>query len=360
MALKHLIACIVMIVAAIGSTLEIYREYVQDRHEYVTTDTLLEIGADVLIETDEFLYARDGKVICLTWDGTIVWESPFVSGNDMAFCGDGFFIEIYRRFPERWSVAFVTLEGEILWEKETGNIHSTALDASRTLLAAGTKKGVLWALSRDGAVLWTYENGEEIDEVAVAPDSSCVVFTDYTNYIKCVRNGELIWAKRRGEILKITNRIVTFSPDNSYIAYGSHKEYPRITVVTLDGENLWSYPLEDVLQSVVVTQDGQYIVAGCHGYVYKFSRTGALVWKSEVGADNERLSVTPGGEYIVVGSNDPYRLFVLNGEGAVLWKAKSRNLICAVGISPRGEYVVFSNLDTELLIFLNPPESSGF
>jgi tricorn protease-like protein len=78
-----------------------------------------------------------------------------------------------------------------------------------------------------------------------------------------------------------------------------------------------------------------------------------LQWETEVGGDNLRLAITPEGDYAVVGSSDPDRLFVLNGEGTVLWKAKSSDFILAVAVSSNGKYVAFSDKRTEIFIFLN-------
>jgi tricorn protease-like protein len=78
-----------------------------------------------------------------------------------------------------------------------------------------------------------------------------------------------------------------------------------------------------------------------------------LQWETEVGGDNLRLAITPRGDYIVIGSTDPDRFFVLNGEGTVLWKAKSPDFILAVAVSPNGKYVAFSDKHTEIFIFLN-------
>lgn len=355
---KNLIACTVMVFGAVCSAREIYQEYIQNEG-YTSSGTSLGFGAEDLSGTAEFLYAIDRKVICLKWDRIIVWESPALGGSAMVLTGDAIFTTTYQRFPDRHGVALVSDKGEVLWQKETGIVFPGALDASYDLLAAGTREGVLWTFSRDGDILYTFENNARIDEVAVAPDSSCVIFTDYREFVKCVRNGELIWARTRGEIpLKgLKSYILAFSPDSSYIVYGSNKDKPRIVVCAPDGKVKWSYPLEDVPKSIAITPDSQYIVAGCRRYVYKFSCSSALMWTTAVGEDNLYLAVTT--EYTVVGSSHPYRLFVLDEEGTILWKAKSRNYIRAVYISPSGEYVAFSNNDGDLFIISNPPESDS-
>jgi WD40 repeat protein len=260
----------------------------------------------------------------------------------------------------------LNLQGEILWQRETGPLSQTKTRASQNLLAAGSTQdlqtGILWAFSKRGDVLWVYNHSALIDEVAVAPDSSCIVFTDEKNSVNCVRNGDLIWSEYVDRTSSVgNNRTLIFSPDSSYLVYGSEKSGPRIVAVTPEGEELWSYPLENSLRSAVITQDGQFIIAGSQGYIYKFTREGHLVWKRKAGADNKCIAITPKGNFIAVGSYSLFsQLIVLDIEGTVLWKALSSDSIFSVAISPDGEYVAFSNRSTELYIFSNPPESNAF
>lgn len=176
------------------------------------------------------------------------------------------------------------------------------------MLAAGTKEGVLWAFSRTGEVLWTYDNDAPIEQVMVAPDDSCIVFSDYIkeyNYltrVKCVRNGELIWSKRvKGIWGGLSLRRMAFSPDSSYIVYASRMSEPGVVLCNLDGTELWSHPLKSSLNSIAITQDCQYILLACHKHVYKFSFYGELVWEKEIRADNRCIAITPRAEYVVIG-----------------------------------------------------------
>ena len=139
--------------------------------------------------------------------------------------------------------------------------------------------------------------------------------------------------------------------------YGSEKDYRRIVVATPDGDELWSHPLEGPLQSVVITDNSEYILAGSFGTIYKFTRDGTLVWEHDVGINIEYLAITPDADYIAAGSLGlPSALIVLNRNGEVLWKARSFDTIFAVAISPDGSHVAFSNRLHQLFILPNPPE----
>jgi len=332
----------------------------QNGSDYVSGGTILDLRANTLIGTDEHLYVLTGKAVCLDWEGTTIWESQKLGGWGMVFLGDGFFAKTYDQSSKKGGVAFLNLNGEILWQEETRLISTIAIDASQNLLAAGTRDGVLWVFSKAGDVLWTYTNYVEIDQVVVALDSSCVIFTDYHRYLTCVREGEVVWSKTvKGIYEGGSNRIMVCSPDSSYFVYRSEEGGSKMVASTLEGKEIWSVPLESELRSVAVTSDGTAIIAGCRGAVYKFTSAGILVWKIDVGADNQYIAITPEADYIAVGSASPFsHLILLSGEGEVLWKARSSDNIFAVGISPNGKYVVFSNRLGKLYIYSNPPETS--
>jgi outer membrane protein assembly factor BamB len=217
----------------------------------------------------------------------------------------------------------------------------------------------MWAFSPSGEALWTYDHTGAIEELVVAPNGSCIIFSD-DYHINGIVDGELMWSEYVGRTSYENNRTLAISPDSSYFVHGSRVNGPKIVVKNLKGDELWSFSLENLLRSVVITHDSKYIIAGCHGYIYKFISDGTLVWKSRVGADNKYLSITPNAEYIVVGAIgavSPFsRIIVLDVEGKPLWKARSIENIFAVGVSLDGSHVAFSNRLYHLYLFSNPPK----
>jgi hypothetical protein len=319
----------------------------------------LKTYADILIGTDEFLFGCSGTVFCLDWDGNLVWQTESFGSNALALCGDHLFANVSTKISGKGGVVLLGLSGEVLWKKEIGMILSVAVGGSSELLAAGTHDtGIVWAFSKEGEVLWTYDDGESIEQVIVAPDGSCVVFTDFEDRINCVRDGELIWSKNAGSIYTgLSNRTVAFSPDSSYLAYRFVGGGPQINVSTLDGEDIWSYPLEDRLTSVIITSDSQYIIAACSKHLYKFTRDGKLVWKNPLGRDNRYLASTPGAEYIVLGCVTLFSfIVVVDGDGNTLWRDQSFDNVFAVAISPDGNHVAYVDQGGKLRIFSNPRE----
>jgi outer membrane protein assembly factor BamB len=324
------------------------RDIYQERGDFVDKGTPLKINTEDLVGTDDYLYAAG---YCLDWKGNIIWENPKLSKLFIVYLGDTLCMRTWQQ--KKNGVALVTLEGEILWQRDVERIAHVGIGASHELLAVGTREGILWAFSRTGNVLWEYYNTSGIDQIAVAPDSSRVVFIDYDEDIKCVSNGRLLWSRHVGGVsVPLENHTIAFAPDSSYLVYGSKVDESSLVACTLDGTELWSMPLKKELRAVAITEDG-HVIAGCYKYICRFTADGTLQWETEVGGDNLRLAITPEGDYIVVGSTGPNRFFVLSGEGNVLWKAKSPDSILAVAASPDGKYVAFSDGHTEIFIFLN-------
>ena len=53
--------------------------------------------------------------------------------------------------------------------------------------------------------------------------------------------------------------------------------------------------------------------------VHKFTHDSVLVWKKDIGVNNEYISITPDAEIIAVGSFGlPFSLIMLDGEGTLL------------------------------------------
>lgn len=328
----------------------------QDEGVNASHEKTIDKGADVLFGTDQYLYGVYGEVYCINWEGEIMWEIPNLGSRGMVMSEEGILAKTYDKATKNGGVAFISFEGQILWQKELELISSTGLGASKNLLVAGSTNGNMWAFSQAGEILWRYNHNGAIEQVVIAPNGSCVIFCD-DSHINSVMDGKLVWSEYVGRISTYENkRTLVFSPDSSYFVHESRIDGSKIVVKTPDGEEMWSFSLEDRLRSVAITHDSHYIIAGCNGYVYKFTSDGNLVWKSRVGADNEYLAITPNAEYTVVGAVSPFsRIIVLNMEGKPLWKSKSFDNIFAVAISPNGNNIAFSNRLRKLYLFSNRP-----
>ena len=329
-----------------------------EKADFMKSEIQIKMQADVLIGTNEVLYAMDGKIVCLDWKGNSLWESSFLGGRGMVDIDNYILATTYDKSFDTRGIALLDKNGKILWTKEMDQISSLGIGASDNLLAVGSSKtGTLYAYSPEGELLWKYNHFTGIDQVMVAPDGSHIVFTGYDNTVNCVKDGNLVWSRDVGEVdTGWSRRTMAFAPDSSYLVYESRKGGDSIIASTPDGKILWSYPIEKYIKSVAISEDGQSIFVGGYEYVYKLTPQGTCVWSTWVGGNIHYIASTPRAEYIAVISNGlPATLEVLNKDGEVLWSARSWDTIFSVTISPDGNHVAFGNRLHQLHIFSNPP-----
>lgn len=347
----------------------VYENYIKDIPS-AKPDVREMIHSDDLIATDEFLYHRNGKIVCRTWDGTIVWETPVLGGGSAVFAGDVIFTDTYqwvRGKGDIYGIAVIDLEGNILWRKDFDS--SVEIGASNKILVAATHgeiRSILQAFSKEGELLWTYTHHAIIDKIEVASDSSCVIFSDLFGYINCLRDNKVVWSKEMGNTdqkarmstinFYVENPPFKISPDNSYIVYGYEDTTTQIVACTLDGVELWSAAVAEYFRSVAISGDSSSVAAGCLENVYKFTADGTLLWEKKAFSYVECVFLTHDGAYMVIGDVD---FLVLNDLGDVLWKTYASCLYCSITQSPDGSHLAFSGCRKglcKLVIFNNFPE----
>ncbi|MBU6998624.1 MAG: PQQ-binding-like beta-propeller repeat protein [Theionarchaea archaeon] len=312
--------------------------------------------AEAFVAENEYFYAAAGSVVCLDWQGTVLWETPDLGSTSITVLEDGIFTKTYSE-KDIAGVAFLSLEGDVVWQKDLGFFSPDAIGGSSELLVVGAS-GTLWAFSRTGEALWEYKHSIGINQVVVVPDNSCVVFTDYNYAINCVSQNELLWSSAPGDVhFGDTGRNVRIAPDSSYVVYGSKKGGSSLVAATLTGQELWSFPVKEYLCSAEITRDSEYIIAGAYNHVYKLRRDGTPVWDKRIPGNNYYLALTYEADYIAVGSIGlPSTFFLLDETGNALWAVKSLDTIWAVTISPDGKHAAFCNRLHRLYILTNPPE----
>ena len=147
---------------------------------------------------------------------------------------------------------------------------------------------------------------------------------------------------------------ISTTPNGKYIAVGDSpflddNKKSNVYLFNREGELLWKYETDSDVNSVAISADGEYIVAGSDN-VYLFNREGELLWKYKVQGTVGTMSVTPDGEYIVAGSDN---IYFFSRERELLWKYKVDNQsliglpvrlrgnnVRSVAITPDGEYIV--------------------
>ena len=106
-------------------------------------------------------------------------------------------------------------------------------------------------------------------------------------------------------------------------------------------EPVWSYEASDSIYSVAISSNGEYIVAGGgDNFVYLFSKDNATpLWKYDVGAYVFPVSISGDGEYIVVGNENGDVYFFDKDSSDPLWSYPTYGWVNAISISTDGEYI---------------------
>ena len=339
---------LILVVCISGCTLQ---------DEPMLNGIMLEFSGNTLIATNDYLYIGGGTTRCTDWDGTIIWETDVHGGSKMVLIDDTLFLSTYDSSERRSGISLLDIQGNILWQKEMGDTPVKGLDASTDLyVASETEK--LWAFSRNGDILWEFIHSSPINEIRIAPDSSCVVFIDCYNTITCVKNGAFQWSQSTGEspgLCTIPEHVaLAFAPDSSYIMYGSED---NVVSCTPDGKEIWSQPVNEPPLSLVITDDSTYIIVGCQERVFTFVRDGTLLWTAEVPGDVNHIAVTPHGKYIAAGCDGgtdlPGLFVVFDSDGTIFWKTKTINIFRGVALTPDGTYAAFTIFTGYVHIFRN-------
>jgi len=112
---------------------------------------------------------------------------------------------------------------------------------------------------------------------------------------------------------------------------------------------LWSYKAGASIESVSVSADGSYIVAGDWDTVYFFDRGGNLLWKYRTGSgvNGVSVSIDASGSHVAVGSGEDEhtpkendkKVLLFNREGELLWSHDMGDNVFEVAVSADGSYV---------------------
>lgn len=282
----------------------------------------------------------------------------------------------------------------ILWTRSyNGNLFSMKLTADGGYLAVGVKnmKGEVekrkrdswyydgWVIKIDsmGVIEWSKNYGEvgnnsfysvttTKDEGYVAVGKyNLVPFLDDFNIfwiVKLDSNGEKIWERTSGENNNISANNVIESSNGELIICGTNKLREssiktdiRILKLNSKGDYIWERLFggssDDVVNSLLETNDNNYIIAGytysndgdisgnnglSDGWVMKIDTNGKILWSKVYGGSGtdklNSISNTKDGGYLVAGKsnsstvyrgkNDLYWIMKLDKDGNVLWERR--------------------------------------
>ena len=118
---------------------------------------------------------------------------------------------------------------------------------------------------------------------------------------------------------------------------------------------VWSYSLDDIVFSVDISADGEYIVAGSQdNTIYFFHKDSSTpLWTKATEGDTFSVAISADDDYLVSGSQAPddnIRLFGKNNNTPI-WEYNIGSTVNKVSISADGEYIVVGDMGGNINVY---------
>jgi len=117
-------------------------------------------------------------------------------------------------------------------------------------------------------------------------------------------------------------------------------------------ESKWNYAADAGINSVDISADGEYIVAGSDdSNVYFFNKdNNTPLWSYTAGDGVFSVAISSNGETIVAGSLDN-NVYLFSKDGTLLWSYGTGNRVWSVAISEDGETIAAGSWDNKVYLF---------
>ncbi len=254
---------------------------------------------------------------------------------------------------DNW-VYFINSTGSLVWSRQTnGDVNTVALaekeDGSDFFIAAGSDDNRVYLWNKAGSLVWSYQTGNDIYSVAISANGSYVVAGSRDNrvyyFVGDGGNGTAQW------YYQPSNHVhsVDISADGDRVVAGGDDEYLYFWTgaTTLSGGNpsyTWRYDTNGDIRSLDITKDGAYLAVGNrNSRVYYFlSSSSTPVWTyANANVDRETVKISDDGNYVVAGMGDD--LDILDSTGALIWEYNAVSGVNTVSISSDGYYIVIGD-----------------
>jgi hypothetical protein len=206
-------------------------------------------------EPDVFLFNNEGNTI---------WEKDLITDYnrpcDVSISQDGNYI---ATGDTGHKVRFFNSSGYRLWEKELGD-WATCVSVSSTgdYIASGSWDDNVYLFNQSGDQLWSYDTEYGVYGVSISPEGG---------YVASVGNKIFFFDSGGHQLWNITSYYgdgISVSANGNYIAAGE-KYDEEITLLNRTGGEIWNWSVGSKVNSVAVTSDGKFVVAGADdGFVY--------------------------------------------------------------------------------------------
>ena len=149
--------------------------------------------------------------------------------------------------------------GAQIWNYSVGSkVNSVSISSDGEYVAAGSKDNFVYLLNKDGNLLWKYNTSYSVDGVSLSPDGEFLAAVDSDGKVFFFdSSGNLLWDS--GSLGTFDLGVVSVSERGEYVAA---VDYKTVTLLNKTGAKVWDWEADYMVDSVDISYDGRYVVAG--------------------------------------------------------------------------------------------------
>jgi poly-gamma-glutamate capsule biosynthesis protein CapA/YwtB (metallophosphatase superfamily)/outer membrane protein assembly factor BamB len=246
------------------------------------------------------------------------------------------------------NVYAVTRDGWMLWRYQAGAaiyaLDTGDLDGDgRAEVVVGADDNQVHVLRSDGELLWRYGTASRVISVQVADldgDGAGEVLAGSWDQILYLldANGEPRWQFSSDKALSVVR--CAELDDDGQLEIVAASEGGDVYVVGPEGGVRWEYPAGGYVRELRVydlDNDGreEIVVGSADGWVYVLSGDGHLEWRRQldgpvIAIDVEDVEGDGEGEIMAGTGHDAHRVWLLSGQGELRWSYQAENGVWAM------------------------------
>ncbi|MEB3861572.1 MAG: WD40 repeat domain-containing protein [Desulfurococcales archaeon] len=266
------------------------------------------------------------RVVALDTQGNLVWETKvgeyLYPLDRVSWSPNGKWLAAAE---STFQLFLLDREGNLLWKRDISYEFNRAIldftwSPDGSMLAVST---TLWAVSTlmifdpNGTIIWKHELDEyTISKPLWSPDGSMlVIITSSGKVLFFSRDGDLLWSYEDPDPKKSIGMVAAWSPDGGMIVasgtriYGNLYSLPMVMVFSINGTKLtklWEHVLDNIHMSATDIEwspDGSMIAVGTYPQVIVYnSSDGKVLWRHDLQGEVMRVAWSPDGSMLAAGS----------------------------------------------------------
>lgn len=319
---------------------------IRESCSYTTDGRILSVaassnGSTIAGGTDSgWVYAIDNDCNFLgnyTISGEIFKVEVTSSGDKVAAVNDvGSFYVFNREIEPLW---FAKTEAMTLPGKTT----AMAINLNGSAALVGNEYGMLRVFNATGSLRWERMLENRVYAGVISADGNWVTASRPTVFRMFDTNGSESWNSTG------YTQHIAMTPDAAIVAAGGGEGSMGNIGIYTNGNAILFEKIGTVNDIAMSYRGTRIPVASEDGNLYIFTRDGALIAKTDLGAPVVRTSISADGNLIAAITNK--KIFVLNNTGGILSSFKPEKIPRGVAVSRDGTLVIAAGDDNRFTIY---------